>query len=297
MPSKTVDGRAAWAFGTGAEVIREKSGRENFPVASLLFPREVRRHLMAIYGFARLVDDLGDEAEGDRFLLLDQAENELRLAVAGAATHPVFCELSSTISSCRLQQQPFLDLIEANRRDQRVSRYETFGELREYCRLSAEPIGRLVLAITGSLTPERAAWSDDVCTGLQLVEHWQDVGEDFRRGRIYLPQQDLQAFQVSEKHLEASYAGSDLTRLIAYETERARVLLDAARPLVRSLEGRVRVAMSGFAAGGLATLDAIEAAGFDVLGRPIKRTKSRLLIHSLRLLIGARERAAEGRGV
>jgi squalene synthase HpnC len=241
---------------------------------------------MAIYGFARLVDDIGDEVEGDRMLLLDRAEDQLRLAFSGDATHAVFRELAPTIRACRLEQQPFLDLIQANRQDQTVDRYETFEELKGYCRLSADPVGRLVLAVTGELTPERVGWSDRVCTGLQLVEHWQDLGEDARRDRIYLPQEDLRAFGVSEGDLLASSAAPELRRLVAFEAGRARGLLEAARPLAKSLRGRTRVAISGFAAGGLAALDAIEAAGFDVLGRPVKGKKRRLFLHSLRLLVG-----------
>ena len=241
---------------------------------------------MAIYGFARLVDDIGDEADGDRPALLDRAEDQLQLAFSGGATHPVFRELGHTIAACGLERGPFLDLILANRQDQRVGRYETFDELRGYCRLSADPVGRLVLAVTGSLTPERAAWSDDVCTGLQLVEHWQDVGEDARRGRVYVPQEDLRAFEVSEDQLLASAAGPQLKKLVAFECGRAQELFRAARPLAGSLHGRVRVAVSGFAAGGLAVLDAIQAADFDVLSRPARGTKGRLLVHSLRLLLG-----------
>jgi squalene synthase HpnC len=240
---------------------------------------------VAIYGFARLVDDIGDEAEGDRLALLERAEKQLHLGFSGTATHPVFRELGNTIVACGLEQQPLLDLFEANRQDQRVGRYETFEELRGYCRLSADPVGRLVLAVTGSLTAERAAWSDDVCTGLQLVEHWQDVGEDARRGRVYLPQEDLRAFGVSENDLLAPGASPQLKKLIAFECDRARGLLGAGRPLVNSLHGRVRVAVGGFAAGGLAALDAIEAADYDVIGRPARGTKGRLLVHSLRLLL------------
>jgi squalene synthase HpnC len=241
---------------------------------------------MAIYGFARLVDDIGDEVEGDRMLLLDRAEEQLRLAFSGNATHPVFRELAPTITACRLDEQPFLNLIQANRQDQTVRRYETFEELRGYCRLSADPVGRLVLAVTGNLTPERVGWSDEVCTGLQLVEHWQDVGEDAGRGRIYLPQEDLRTFGVKESDLLASLATPELRRLVAFEVDQARGLLGAGRPLARSLKGRIRVAISGFAAGGLAALDAIEAAGFDVLARPVRGKKSRLLLHSLRLTVG-----------
>ena len=240
---------------------------------------------MAIYGFARSTDDIGDEAVGDRLLLLDQLETELERSFAGTAKHPVFRDLGETIAACRLEKRPFLDLIEANRQDQVVTRYETYEQLRDYCRLSAEPVGRLVLAVGGVLTPERARWSDDVCTGLQLTEHWQDVAEDAGRGRIYLPREDLDKFGVRESDLRARKSTSQFARLMAFEVERARSLLGAVHPLAGSLHGRLRVAVIGFAAGGLAATDAIRAADYDVLSRPIRGGKGRLLMHSLRLLV------------
>ena len=287
------------AAALGTEGIRIKARHENFPVASRLLPKDTRRHLMAIYGFARLTDDVGDEAAGDRLLLLDRLEAELERSFAGRAEHPVFRELGETITACRLEKRPFLDLIEANRQDQLVSRYESYEQLRGYCRLSAEPVGRLVLAVGGVLTPERAAWSDDVCTGLQLTEHWQDVAEDAGRGRIYLPREDLDKFGVRESDLLARKTTPEFARLMAFEVDRAQSLLAAVRPLAGSLRGRLRVAVIGFAAGGLATTDAIRAADYDVLSRAIRGGKGRLFMHSLRLLMGARAieaRGSEGRG-
>jgi squalene synthase HpnC len=243
---------------------------------------------MAIYGFARLTDDCGDEAPGDRLRLLDELEGELHRALAGTAEHPVFRELARTITVCGLDKRPLLHLIEANRQDQKVCRYETFEQLRNYCRLSAEPVGRLVLAVFGVLTPERAAWSDQVCTGLQLTEHCQDVAEDFRRGRIYLPQEDLAEFGVAESDLYASQATPEFARLMAFQVERARGLLQAVRPLAASVSGRLRLAVIGFAAGGLAALDAIRAADYDVLRGPVRGGRRRLLWHSVRLLREAR---------
>jgi len=276
------------ALGPDIKLIAAKRARENFPVASRFLPKAMRRHLLAIYGFARLTDDIGDEAAGDRSLLLDQVEEELKNAFSGAATHPIFMRLSETIATCRLDKGPFIDLIQANRRDQVITRYRTFDDLKGYCRLSAVPVGRLVLAVAGSLTPARMHWSDDVCSGLQIVEHLQDVGEDAARGRVYLPGVDLEAYGVSENDLRSSTAGPQFARLMAFEVERARGLLAAAQPLVGSLRGRLRVAVIGFAAGGFAALDAIEASGHDVLRQPIRGTKRRLLLHSARLFLGAR---------
>ena len=264
--------------GLSVAAIMEKAGRENFPVASRLLPKATRKHLMAIYGFARLTDDLGDEAEGDRLQHLDWLEQELGRAFAGEAHHPLLTRLSETIRECNLPPDPFLALIEANRVDQRASRYATFADLRDYCRLSAEPVGRLVLMVTGSLDAKRAAWSDDVCTGLQLAEHWQDVAEDAARDRIYLPQEDLAYFGVSEDDILAGRTSDPFLRLMAFEVHRARELLAAGTPLAGSLSGRLRLAIAGFAAGGLAALDAIEVAGYDVLRyqtRPDRRSRLR----------------------
>jgi squalene synthase HpnC len=247
-------------------VLRERASQENFPVASRALPRALRGHLLAIYGFARLVDDTGDELAGDRMAALDALDAELERAYRGTATHPVFVRLTPTLRALELDDAPFRALIEANRVDQVVTRYDTWASLRGYCALSANPIGRLVLAVFGAATPDRLAWSDDVCTALQLVEHLQDVGEDFARGRIYLPAEDLDRFGASETDLARTEATEALRAVIAYEVARARGLLQgAAPPLSRSLRGRARVAVAGFAGGGLAALDAIERADCDVL--------------------------------
>ena len=158
--------------------ITSKAGHENFPVASRLLPRDIRSELMAIYAFARFTDDIGDEAEGDRLVLLDWLDDELTLAGEGRAIHPVFQRLTPVIQDLNLDLQPFRNLIEANRVDQRVTRYATFDDLVGYCMLSAAPVGHLVLAVFKASSEERIAWSDKVCIALQLVEHLQDVGED-----------------------------------------------------------------------------------------------------------------------
>jgi squalene synthase HpnC len=247
-------------------VLRERASQENFPVASRALPRAVRGHLLAIYGFARLVDDTGDELAGDRMAALDALDAQLDRAYRGTETHPVFVRLTPTLRALELDDAPFRALIEANRVDQVVTRYDTWASLRGYCALSANPVGRLVLAVFGAATPDRLAWSDDVCTALQLVEHLQDVGEDFARGRIYLPAEDLDRFGASETDLARTEVTEALRAVIAYEVARARGLLQgAAPPLSRSLRGRARVAVAGFAGGGLAALDAIERAHCDVL--------------------------------
>ena len=248
-----------------AEAVYEQAASENFPVASRLLPARVRADLMAVYGFARLTDDIGDESGGDRVAHLEWLEHELERAARGEAAHPVMRRIGATIAARGLPLQPFRDLIEANRRDQTVTRYRTFEDLVGYCRLSANPVGRLVLEIFGAATPDRLALSDDVCTGLQVVEHLQDVAEDLAQDRVYLPSADLEAEGCAESDLAAAHAGPSLRRVVSLESARARALLFSGVPLAASLPFSPRVAVAAFAAGGLAALDAIEAADFDVL--------------------------------
>ena len=195
------------------DILAAKAGRENFPVASRLLPRASREALMAIYGFARLTDDLGDEAPGDRLELLDWLDNDIERAEAGKAVHPVCRQLSPVIAQYHLSLEPFRQLIEANRMDQRVARYESFGDLVEYCMLSAAPVGRLVLAIFELSSPERVVLSDKVCIGLQLVEHLQDIGEDAARGRIYMPAEDMRRVGCTETDLLALTAPASAARV------------------------------------------------------------------------------------
>ncbi len=276
----------------------EKARRENFAVASLLLPAPVRRDLTAIYGFARFVDDLGDEAPGDRMALLDAADVELDRAFGGTATHAVFQELEPSIRRHRLPEAPFRRLIEANRQDQRVCRYPMYQDLLDYCALSANPVGHLVLAVLGRATPDRLALSDRVCTGLQLVEHWQDVAEDLARGRIYLPHEDLERFGVREADLAARSPNAPVRRLLAFECDRARDLLSAGVPLAATLPGRIGFAIAGYAGGGVAALDAIRRAGYDVLGRqprPTRRERAAAVVRAFGRSVALRSRRARGR--
>lgn len=276
--------------------VYSQAADENFPVASRLLPRAVRADLMALYGFARLTDDLGDEAVGDRLAQLDWLEAELERAAAAEATHPILQALSRTIRSRGLSLQPFRDLIEANRMDQVVTRYQTFDDLVGYCRLSANPVGRAVLEILGAATPERVSWSDDVCTGLQVVEHLQDVGEDRARDRVYLPLDDLGAEGVSVDDLLSAPASPGLRRVVALESARARHLLEAGGPLAASLPWRARVAVAAFAAGGMAALDAVERAGHDVLSHACRPHPARAALRLVGILVrGWSPRAATAR--
>jgi squalene synthase HpnC len=277
--------------GAGARLPAESAilslaARENFTVASLLLGRAARAHLTAVYGFARLVDQLGDEVDGNRLAILEDFEQDLHRVFDGAPQHPLLQRLVPTVRACDLPRAPFLRLIEANRRDQRQHTYGTFEELREYCDLSANPVGELVLHVFGAATPERIALSDRVCTALQLVEHWQDVREDFRRGRIYLPAEDLERFGVRAQDLGAREASRSLRQALEFEVTRARGLLSEGAPLVGALHGRARIAVAGYVGGGRAALDAIEAAHYDVLAGAPRATRAQRLRKTLDALRG-----------
>ena len=264
--------------------VMAKSASENFSVASRLLPRRYRDHLLALYGYARFVDDIGDLSDGDRIGQLKWAESELRRGLAGAATHPVFVRAGATARTLGIDERPFLDLIAANLQDQDTTRYRTFEDLEAYCNLSASPVGRMVLSVFGSYRPDTVTLSDQICIGLQLVEHWQDVGEDLAAGRIYIPADDLDRFGVAESDLSCAVASPAVRRLMAFEVTRARRLLESGRPLVAKLPPAGRIAISGFIGGGLANLDAIESNGFDVLSARCKAGKGAMVRRSLAVL-------------
>jgi squalene synthase HpnC len=258
----------------GEAAVLPLAAHENFPVALALVGRRNKGHLMAIYGFARLTDQIGDEAPGDRLALLDKLEDDLNRVFDGEPEHPLLRRLVPTVRACGMPREPFLRLIEANRRDQSLVAYETFDDLLGYCALSANPVGELVLYVFAAATPEKIALSDSVCTGLQLVEHWQDVAEDHRRGRIYLPAEDLARFGVAPAVLGAAHTSVPVRELLAFEVDRARALLDRGAPLVGQLSGRARLAVAGYVGGGRANADAIVAAGYDVLAGPPRAGKA-----------------------
>jgi squalene synthase HpnC len=260
--------------------VMAQARHENFPVASLVLPRRVRSHLLAVYGFARLVDDAGDEAPGDRLALLDAIEADLERVWGDRPQNPLIIRLQPTVVACDLEIHPFRRLIEANRRDQVVHRYDTFEDLLGYCALSANPVGELVLRIFGLPSEERLRLSDKVCSALQLTEHWQDVAEDYAAGRIYLPAEDLARFGVAEADLGLQTAGARLRELMGFEVRRARALLDEGAPLARTLPVRPALAVAGFVAGGRSALRAIEREKYDVLG---KRTRPNLWRRALDL--------------
>jgi squalene synthase HpnC len=274
----------------GAASVMARAESENFPVASRVLPRRLRSHLLALYGFARLADELGDSAPGDRLGALDWLEDELERAYVGRAESPLLQQLEATLHECSLPREPFMRLIEANRTDQRVSRYETWEQLRGYCALSADPVGELVLGVFGLRTPARIALSDSICTALQLAEHCQDVGEDFACGRVYLPAEDLARFGASTAELAGPHAGEPLRAVIGFEIARARGLFADGAPLIKEVHGRAKLAVAAFVAGGRAALDAIERAGCDVLPGPPRVNRGRQLLSLIGTLAGQRRR-------
>ncbi len=265
------------------EAVMAQARKENFPVASAFLPKRQRRQLMAIYGVARLIDDIGDEdlpgkpgrspaagpTQDDRQTALDWLDRELDRVYSGsAAEHPTMRALAAAIQLSPLPERPFRDLVQANRQDQIVARYETFDQLLGYCRLSAAPVGELVLHVFQSATPDRLALSEQICAGLQVVEHVQDVAEDYGRGRIYMPLEDMARFGCEEADLARPQASAPLKALLRFESERAARLLDGGAPLTSTLTLRPRIALASFVAGGRAALDALNAASYDVAQGP-----------------------------
>jgi squalene synthase HpnC len=262
------------APGLSHQALMAQARDENFPVASAVLGRRRRDALLAIYGVARLIDDIGDDAAGDRDALLDRADCELdRVFARENPEHPAMRALAVQVRELDLPELPFRRLVEANRMDQAVTRYETFGDLLRYCDLSAAPVGELVLHVFGAATPERITLSDKVCAGLQLTEHIQDVPEDYARGRVYMPRDDLARFAITESDLASREPTPEKRELIAFEVERARALLAEGASLAKLLPARPRAAIAGFVAGGRSTLDAIEAAGHDVWSTTPRRTR------------------------
>jgi squalene synthase HpnC len=277
------------------EVVANASG-ENFPVALRVLPQRYRRHLTNLYFFARLTDDLGDEARTStddvttlRLALLDELAADVTRIYQGLTPgSPVMQAMAETVRDCQVPEQPLLDLIQANRQDQQVTRYRTFADLARYCELSANPVGQVVLYIFGAATPERLALSDQICTALQLAEHWQDVAEDLAHGRIYLPAEDLERHAVTEADLAEPSAGPNVKKLMRFEVDRAAGLLDQGAPLVGTLRGAGRLAVAGYLAGGRAALAAIRKQHYDVLSRQSKPAKPRMAVELARAYVRGR---------
>lgn len=252
---------------------------ENFTLVSWLVPRRMRPHVNVLYAFCRTVDDIGDEAPGDRNALLDRFESELYEAYRGTPRHPVLIALRRTIDEFDLSKEPFLKLIEANRIDQGKDRYATFLELLHYCDRSANPVGRLFLMLFGYHNEELFAFSDATCTALQLVNFWQDVKRDYEMGRIYLPQDEMARYKVSEENLASNRASEALKGLLRFQVERTREYFCAGFPLIDRIRGHLKVDIALFSRGGLAILGKIEAQGYDTLAhRPTLGKKEKLIL-------------------
>lgn len=265
-----------------------RSHYENFPVASRLVPARLRPYVWSVYAFARTADDYADEPEheGQRLELLEQWEARLDRCLDGQADHPVFVALRETISRFELPDRLLRDLLDAFRQDCTVSRYETWADLLDYCRRSANPVGRLMLRLFGHRDERRDDWSDAICTALQLTNFWQDIGIDQARGRVYLPAEDRRRYAVSEEELAAGRVSEGFRRLVGEMISRTRERFDAGRPLPGSVGGRLGLELRCIWLGGVRILDKIEEAGCDVFRRRPALSRSDLLRAAGRALLG-----------
>jgi squalene synthase HpnC len=264
---------------------------ENFHVASWFLPEALRPHFHSIYAYCRVSDDLGDEV-GDRsaaLAILDLWASELDACYEGVTRHPVFVALAETIRACGIPKEPFADLLVAFRQDQKKTRFETMQDVLDYCRYSANPVGRLVLYASGEAAEgreqsERFALSDATCSALQLANFWQDVKVDWTKDRVYLPQQDMHRFGVTDQTIASGVLTAEFRALMQYEVEYARSLFAQGLPLIGRVNRELALDLDLFSRGGLAILKAIELQGYDVLkARPSisKRGKFALALRAV----------------
>jgi len=239
---------------------------ENFTVVSRLLPRRLRQHFSNVYAYCRWADDLADESGAPQraLALLGWWETQLRECYRGRTTHPVFIALAETIREFDLPLDPFVDLLVAFRQDQQVTRYETAEQLLEYCRWSANPVGRLVLYLGACHTPDRVRLSDSICTGLQLANFCQDVERDWRRGRVYLPLAARRRFGCDEAMFARGECNHAFRQLLAVQVDQAEGFLRAGSPLAAKMPPGLRLPVALFVAGGLAVLEAVRRQNFDV---------------------------------
>ena len=270
-----------------------ESHYENFHVASWFLPKKLRPHFHAIYAYCRVSDDLGDEV-GDHeqaLALLDQWNEELDACYAGTARHPVFVALAETIHACQIPKEPFADLLTAFKQDQTVTRFRTMDEVLAYCRYSANPVGRLVLYVCGYSDAERFRLSDATCSALQLANFWQDVASDYQqRDRIYLPQDAMQRFGVTEETIAASIAAGkaapEFRALLKDQVAYARSLFEAGLPLIGMVDSELALDLDLFSRGGLEILRAIEQRDYDVLSARPAISKATKIALALRAVSG-----------
>ena len=246
-----------------------RSHYENFPVFLSMFGKEEQEALAAVYAFARLADDFADEPEFDglRGQLLDQWESQLVTCFKGEAAHPVFVAMKEAIARFGMEKRPFLDLLDAFRQDCHKKRYETFEELSDYCRRSANPVGRIVLKVLGIDRPDFIGWSDKICTALQLTNFWQDVSVDLKKDRVYLPLEDMESFHVSVGSLFAGRPVRSFNELILFEANRTRELFREGRPLIGHTGFPERFYFAGVWLGGRTVLRMVKDLGAKVLHR------------------------------
>jgi squalene synthase HpnC len=265
-----------------------RSHYENFSVASWFLPKRLRQHFFNVYAYCRISDDLGDEV-GDSMAslrLLDQWEAELNACYSGNPRHPVFVAMAKTVRAFDIPKQPFADLLTAFRRDQVITRYQTFEDLLGYCRYSANPVGHLVLYLCGYRDQDRQALSDFTCTALQLANFWQDVSTDYAKGRVYLPLEDLGHYGVSEEDIAAERNTAAFCEMMHFEVERARQWFELGLPLIKKVHRELAVDLDLFSRGGQEILNAIEDQGFNVLGNRPSISKSRKLTLVVRAAVG-----------
>ena len=261
---------------------------ENFSVASWFLPRRLRQHFFNVYAYCRISDDLGDEV-GDTAAsleLLDQWQAELDACYEGSPKHPVFVALAETVRLFDIPKNEFSDLLVAFRQDQTVTRFNTFDDVLAYCHFSANPVGHLVLYLCGYRDAERQQLSDFTCTALQLANFWQDVSDDYRKGRIYLPLEDLRRFGVTEEDIAQSRNTPAFLEMMKFEVERARDWFRRGVPLVQQVDRELAVDLDLFSRGGQEILNAIAGQGYAVLGNRPSISKPRKLALVLRAAAG-----------
>ncbi|HEY3328112.1 MAG TPA: squalene synthase HpnC [Novimethylophilus sp.] len=249
---------------------------ENFPVASVLLPMRLRRPIGLIYAFARNADDFADEGEllpEQRLALLDGYRRQLdRIGAGKTPDDPLFIALAGIIQQYGLPLQLFHDLLDAFSQDVVKTRYENLGEVMDYCRRSANPVGRLLLHLYGETDERNLAYSDAICSALQIINFLQDVAIDYRKNRIYLPQDDLRKFHIAEQQIAAGDPGGAWWPLMQFEIERTRRLLQAGAPLGLALKGRIGLEMRSIIAGGETILRKLHRSHGDMFNhRPVLR--------------------------
>jgi squalene synthase HpnC len=240
---------------------------ENFHVATWFLPKALRPHFHSIYAYCRVSDDLGDEvgSTASALALLDQWERELDACYEGRMRHPVFVALAETIRACSIPKEPFADLLKAFRQDQTVTRYADMAQVLEYCRCSANPVGRLVLYACGEASEEKFRLSDATCSALQLANFWQDVRVDWGKDRVYLPQDDMRRFGVTDQTIANGVATDEFRALMRHEVDYARSLFEQGLPLIGMVNRDLAIDLDLFSRGGLEILRAVEQRNYDVL--------------------------------